>query len=361
MLRAKILSLLAVASLVFTGASCITFNSSTETGPMGTYRSADQGETWSQIAAYPTVKGLSSIAAAKVYKIFDDPSDPNAFYLGTRSQGLYYTYNSGDTWQFVPAMSGKFIYALAVDPSDKCTIYASDGTNIFKTEDCSRNWTTIFTEGRTTQQIRGLDIDPSDGSIWGIESKGDVMVSRDAGRSWTVVKRFDFDLQDLAVDKKQPGRVYVASLKKGLYRTDDNGVNWTDLRAGMKDFDDSMTFYRLYVNPSQDNSLFWISKYGIMRSDDAGATWKELKLLTPPGSVTIYAFATNPDNQKEIYYTGTVLGDDNVTHVRSTFYKSSDDGATWVTKKLPTNTIPVALKVHAKNTATLIMGFTVLK
>lgn len=356
----KILTFLVLASLTLGGASCISFTSSTETGPMGMFRSVDKGEKWTQASVYPTSQGVKSLSGVKAYRIFEDPSDNNAWYLGTRESGLFYTYNNGDTWQSVPFFSGKFIYALAVDPKDKCTIYASDGSHVYKTDDCTRNWTQVFFEERPGERFVSLDVDPNDGTIWGAEIGGDVVVSHDNGRSWTVVKRFAFKLQDLVVDKSMPGRVYVASQRDGLYRSDDGGMNWTDLRKSMENFKDSKTFYRLQLNPAQQNSLFWICKYGILRSDDAGATWTELKLLTPPGSVVIYSFALNTKDQNEIYYTGTILGEKDA-HVRSTFYKSVDSGATWVTKKLPTNTIPVALKIHQENSDMLLMGFTLLK
>lgn len=360
MARVKIFALVVLSALIFAGASCISFIKSTESGLMGVYRSADKGETWSAAMAYPSTEGVKSIGNVSVYRIFEDPGDVNAFYLGTRGQGLYFTYNNGASWQSAAFLNNKFIYALAVDPKDKCTIYASDGAHIYKTEDCTRTWVQVFLEERTGERVASLDIDPGDGTIWGAEVGGDVIISRDGGRSWTVVKRFDFQLQEIAVDEQSPGRVYVASLKSGLYRTDDAGINWQDLREGMKNFRDSSTFYRMQINSAQKDSIFWISKYGIMRSDDAGATWKDLQLLTRPGAVVIYSFAINPKNQNEIYYTGTILGDKNV-HVRSTFYKSVDGGANWTTKQLPTNTVPFAMKIHANDDNTLFLGFTTLK
>lgn len=349
---------LVLSCLLLLGAGCVT--KQTAAGPMGVFRSTDKGDKWEAVSAFPTPQGVKSITGIKVYRIFEDPSDPNAFYLGTRGQGLYYTYNNGDSWQAVDFMAGKFIYALAVDPKDKCTIYASDGAHIYKSADCSRSWEIVFTEERPTERLVALAIENANTRIiYGAELNGDIIVSRDEGHSWQAIKRFGFQLQDLVLDRQNPGRLFVAAYRSGLHRSNDGGANWTNLNEGLKKFNDSMNFYRILLNPAQKDSLFWACKYGVLRSDDGGVTWTDLKLLTPPGAVNIFGFAVNPKNQKEIYYTGTILGEKNV-HVKSTFYKTSDGGVTWVTKKLPTTTIPVMIKVHPTNDAILLMGFTLL-
>jgi len=349
-----------MALLVLTGASCINFGGSTAQGPMGMFRSVDKGENWVQINAYPTNKGLASLSGIKVYRVYNDPSDNNAYYLASRGQGLFFTLDNGDTWQAVKGMEGKFIYGLAVDPKDKCTVYASDGPHVYKTIDCLRTWQLVYTEERPNQRLVSLAVDFGNSAVvYGAEIGGDIIISPDYGRSWRVVKRFDFELQQLSADPYQPKRIYVASGSNGLFRSDDNGVTWVDSNAGLEGFNDSKNFYRLILNPGQKDSLFWISKYGILRSDDAGVTFTDLKLLTPPGSVNIYAFAINPNNQKEMYYSGTILGDNN-THVRSTFYKSTDGGVNWVTRKLPTNTIPMVMWVQPKSNSMVFMGFATL-
>ncbi|PIT88208.1 MAG: hypothetical protein COU29_02970 [Candidatus Magasanikbacteria bacterium CG10_big_fil_rev_8_21_14_0_10_36_32] len=344
--------------LLFTGASCIT--TTTQSQPVGVYRSENKGDKWEQVAILPTAQGLKSIANIKVYRIFEDPSDSNAFYLGTRGQGLFYTYNNGDSWQSVAAMSGKFIYSMAVDPKDKCNLYASDGLHIYKSVDCSRSWELMFTEERGDQRFVSIGIDAADSKVvYAAQLGGDILVSRDSGISWQVIKRFNFQLQDMAIDYKTPKRIYVASYRNGLYRSDDSGVTWLDMNKGLEPFQDSKVFYRVSLNSAQKDSLYWICKYGILRSDDSGATWTDLKLLTPPGAVAVYGFAVSPNNQQEIYYTGTILGEKN-EHVKSTFYKTSDGGITWVTKKLPTTTIPVMIKVNPTTDNVLLMGFAVL-
>lgn len=356
-MRIKIF-VLSLGVVLLMGAGCINIGSK-ETGPMGVYRSLDKGDTWEAVAAFPTPQGVKSIAGLKIYRIFEDPGDPNAFYLGTRGQGLFYTYDNGDSWQEVKFFSSKFIYALAVDPKDKCVIYASDGPNIYKTTDCSRSWSLVFTETRANERFVAIAID-NNRTIYGAQLNGDVLTSKDEGKTWQTAKRFNFQLQQLEVDHKTTNRIYVASYRKGLYRSDDGGKNWTTLNEELKKFsNDTFNFYRLVLNTAQKDSLYWISKYGILRSDNAGQTWTELKLLTPPGAVTILAFDINEKNPKEIYYTGSQLGDKNA-HLKSTFYKSSDGGIKWETKKLPTNTLPVMIKVNPKNDSSILMGFTVL-
>ncbi len=348
------------AALILTGAGCINFGGGSAQGPLGMFRSSDKGETWQQINNYPTAKGVVSLAGLKVYDVHKDPSDINAYYLATRGQGLYYTYNNGETWQAVGELGGMFVYALAVDTKDKCTIYVSDGQHIYKTTDCTRSWQLVYTEERPSQRLVALAVDYGNASaIYAAEANGEILMSGDGGRSWRAIQRFGFEIKTLVADPMHPKRLYAAAYRDGLWRSDDGGTSWIDLGGGLNNFSDAKNYYRLVLNPAQADSVFWISKYGILRSDDAGVTWHEMKLLTPPGSVNIYGFGINPSNQREMYYTGTILGEKNV-HVRSTFYKTSDGGVNWVTKKLPTNTIPIIMWVHPKNNSTIFMGFTVL-
>ena len=205
-----------------------------------------------------------------------------------------------------------------------------------------------------------LAVDNSDSKIiYGAQLGGDIFRSKDGGQSWRIIKRFGFELRHLTADPFNPRRLYAATYNQGLYRSDDGGDNWVSANAGFENFNDSLTFNRLVLNPAQKDSMFWISKYGILRSDNAGASWTDIKLLTPPGSVNIYAFALNPKNPAELYYTGTILGDNN-KNVRSTLYKSVDGGVNWVTRKLPSNTIPVDMLTSRENGKVLFLGFTTL-
>ncbi len=355
------LLLLGIAVLLLTtGAGCLQFGASQAAGPMGLYQSNDKGELWKQISALPTVTGVQNISGIKVYRLHTDPSDPSAIYLASRGQGLYYTYNNGVSWQTVPAMAGKFIYGLAVNPKNKCNIFVSDGQHIFKTDDCMRSWSNVYSEERPDQRVVSLAVDfGSSTTVYAAELGGDILVSNNLGASWRVNQRFNFQLQYLVADQFTPGRVYVAAYNKGIYRSDDLGMTWKDLSAGLDPYADAYKFNRLAMNLGKKDSLFWVSKFGILRSDDAGVTWTDLKLITPPGSVNIYAFDINAKNQKEMYYTGTILGEKNA-HVRSTFYKTTDGGKNWVTKKLPTNTIPVGILINSEKDNVVSMGFSIL-
>jgi len=293
-----------------------------------------------------------------VYRLFTDPSDQNALYLSTRGQGLFYSYDNGDTWRTAPGMGSAYIYGLSVDPKSKCVIYITDGLHIYKTTDCMRTWALMFTEERPSQRFVDVVVDYGNSNIiYAAQLGGDILQSKDAGASWRIIKRFGFEVRLMEADPFKSGRLYVAAYRNGLHRTDDGGNNWTDVSKGITDFSDGKSFYRFVLNKGKKDSIYWVSKYGILRSDDAGGTWSDIKLLTPPGSVNIYSFAVNPINQSELYYTGTVLNDKG-QNLRSTFYKTVDGGNNWVTKKLPTNTIPVAMLVHIKNTSMLFVGFT---
>ena len=145
------------ASLLLVGAGCLNLGTNPVT-VLGVFRSADRGETWSAINAMPTAQGVKSLSGVSVYRLFTDPSDHNALYMGTRGQGLYYSYDRGDSWRSVPFMQGKFIYSLSVDSSNKCVIYVTDGNSVYKTIDCGRSWDTVYLS-QSGSRIAALAVD----------------------------------------------------------------------------------------------------------------------------------------------------------------------------------------------------------
>ncbi len=359
MLRRWLQVSLLLSVFIFTGAGCISFSGGTAAiGPMGVFRSTDKGETWQPADTVPTAQGMQSLAGVQIYKMFSDPNSANTWYLATRGQGLFYSIDNTASWQLVPALAGRFIYGLAVDPKYTCTVFATDGTNILKTSDCNRSWNVVYSEQRG-QNIVALAIDYGNRAhVFAALGNGDLLESTDDGTSWRTVKNFGVTLRDLVADPLIPGRLYAVSANDGLVRSDDGGVTWKDISQGIRNFNDGLYFYRLVLNPGRKNSLFWLCKYGVLHSEDGGATWSEIKLLSPPGSVNVYTFAINQANPKEMYYTGTVLGDNNTS--RTTFYKSVDGGVNWITKKMPTTAVPVSLIVHPTNPSLLFMAFTAL-
>ena len=355
-----------LALVLVTGAGCTptgTTSIAPAVGPTGMFRSDDNGEKWREVNTL-SGKVPASLNKIKVYRAFNDPSDPNALYITSRGQGLFFTYDVGETWQTTEALKNRFIYSVAVNFKDKCTIYATDGTSIMKTTDCTRTWKTVYAHQIPSDKIVSVAIDYGNPQLLyaairaSATQSGTILVSADGGDSWQSIKRLPFEVENLTSDPLVPRRVYVAGYEQGLVRSDDAGVTWKDLRKPLEKYTDAKKFFRIVTHPTKKDTLFWVSKYGILRSEDAGVTWKELSLITAPGSVNIYTFALDPTNESNLFYTGTTL-DENNQHVRSTFYRSTDGGKSWVTKKLPTNTIPISLYVHPSGNGTILMGFTV--
>ena len=342
--------------LVLTGQGCLSASGEKGTstvGPAGMFVSINRGDSWKQISLLPEAEGVKSISGANVYRIFEDPQDPRTMYWASRSNGLFYSYDDGGSWQQTEGpLSSGFVYSVAVHPKDKCTVYATNGRFVYKTIDCNRTWTEVYRESRPDVLVSSLDINPfPPHQIYMAESNGDFFQSLDLGLSWSVVKRFKARLAKVMVDRFEDGVVYIATRTKGLVRSDDSGVTWVDLADSMEDYPKTSEYRRLFLHPYDPGTVYWISQYGILVSKNRGNSWEPMKLLTAPGSVQIYGFAINPQDDNHIYYTATVNN-------RSTFYRTIDGGKNWITKKLPSGQIPTALRVHPENGDWMYVGFT---
>lgn len=355
----KTIFLLGLLSLciILTGAGCLTLGQkkgSGTTGPAGMFVSTDQGDSWKQISKLPQAEGVTDLSGVSVFRIFEDPQDPHAMYWATRGDGMFYSYDDGKSWQRAKDPLDKgFIYSIVVHPKDKCTLYATNGTFIYKSTDCNRTWTEVYRETRSGVTITSLDINAfPPHQVFMTETNGDLFQSIDLGKSWNILRRFRAKLDKVISDKFTDGVIYIATREKGLVRSDDSGKNWINLTEPFEEYPKSKKYRRFFMHSYKPDILFWISEYGILVSKDKGESWEPMKLLTAPGSVDIYSFAINPQDDNHIYYAAT---SDN----RSTFYRTVDGGENWITKKLPTGQLPTALRVHPNNPSWIYIGFTI--
>jgi photosystem II stability/assembly factor-like uncharacterized protein len=348
-----------IAILLFTGAGCFTLGGTEKvvyTGPGGMYMSQDKGENWESINRFPTAEGVKNLQGVSVYRLKTDPTDSEALYWQSKTRGFFYSYDSGNTWQR-PAdefRSGR-VYSLTVHPNDRCTIYATDGRRILRSTDCNRHWEEIYSHIIGTESIRVVALNPFNPEELTFTTDKHIYRSADRGISWeSLIWYSNGGLTDLQYDIFNEDVIYLARKTRGLYRSEDCGKTFNKLSKPMKGFTGATTFRRFIQHPSKENTIFWISKYGIMRSDDKGDSWNAYNLVTPPGVAKIYTFAINPDNEQEIYYTGTVNN-------KSSLYKSVDGGTKWITRKLPSGQIPTHLHIHKENDNILYLGFTIIE
>ncbi len=269
-------------------------------GDNGHYYTTDGGKTWhSTETEMATVIGLAQ-----------DPNNPNIYYKMYRIHPdkavIYKSFDKGMTWKEMSAIPANFNYsekdstfynkflgAMSVDPTNSDRIYAcaraTDG--LYKSED----------GGKSFQRVLKLD------HPWELEvtKKGTVFIcswdakglfrSTDQGKSFVEIHKGW--VNDFAVHPKDANIIYInvgsfynawASARvlptyekhryhgkpgKGkLYKTIDGGKHWKLLGS----FDG----FAFYIAPNFPNIMLMSTREGgkgIVRSTDAGLTWKSIQ------------------------------------------------------------------------------------
>jgi photosystem II stability/assembly factor-like uncharacterized protein len=90
-------------------------------------------------------------------------------------------------------------------------------------------------------------------------------------------------LHTIVQDPKDPGRIYVAISAAGAFRTDDGGKTWRPINRGLKSqhipdptAEVGHCVHSIAMHPSRPRVLFMQKHWDVMRSDDAGDSWREV-------------------------------------------------------------------------------------
>jgi hypothetical protein len=90
-------------------------------------------------------------------------------------------------------------------------------------------------------------------------------------------------LHTIILDAVDPDRIFVAISAAGAFRTDDGGLTWRPINSGLRsgqipeeDAEVGHCVHRLAQHPSRPDTLFMQKHWDVMRTDDAGGSWREV-------------------------------------------------------------------------------------
>jgi hypothetical protein len=90
-------------------------------------------------------------------------------------------------------------------------------------------------------------------------------------------------LHTILLDPSDPARIFIAISAAGVFRSDDAGKTWRPMNRGLRsegipdpDAEVGHCVHRIAMHPSRPNVLFMQKHWDVMRSDDAGESWREI-------------------------------------------------------------------------------------
>jgi photosystem II stability/assembly factor-like uncharacterized protein len=217
-------------------------------------------------------------AGWEIYHVKGSPVDPNRIYASQSSgwfgQLIQRSDDGGTTWEPVGnqfAYEGtpgthqwydgtphpwKFARVWHLEPSltDPDALYAGvEDAALFRSVDAARTW----------QELPALR-------------------EHESGPSWQPGAG-GMCLHTIIADPRDPARLFVAISAAGVFRSDDSGQTWRPMNRGLKSdgipdptAEVGHCVHRIAMHPSRPDVLFMQKHWDVMRSDDAGESWREV-------------------------------------------------------------------------------------
>jgi photosystem II stability/assembly factor-like uncharacterized protein len=214
----------------------------------------------------------------EIYHVAGSPADPDRLYASQSSgwfgQVIQRSDDAGETWE---AVGNKFeydgeagthqwydgtphpwefkrVWHLEPSPDDPDTVWAGvEDAALFRTTDGGHTW----------HELPGLRRHGS-GAHWAPGAGG-------------------LCLHTIVLDPSDSQRMFVAISAAGTFRTDDGGATWKPINKGLRseqmpepEGEVGHCVHRIAMHPSRPRTLFMQKHWDVMRSDDAGDSWREV-------------------------------------------------------------------------------------
>jgi len=233
----------------------------------------------------------------EMYHLKGSPADPNRIYASQTSgwfgQVIQRSNDGGKTWESPgggltaeggrPKVSNKFAYDTSAETGKPLTTHQwYDGTQhawefkrVWHLEPSLTDSDTVYAGVEDAAIFRSTDGGSSWHELPGLRGHG-------TGPKWQPGAG-GMCLHTIILDPSNPKRIFIAISAAGAFRTDDGGKTWKPTNQGLHSqyipdpkAEIGHCVHHMAMNPKRPNVLFMQKHWDIMRSDDAGDSWKEV-------------------------------------------------------------------------------------
>ena len=304
----------------------------------GLYRSRNADGRWESI-------GGNLGTEPHVFAILADPRYSGRVTIGTHD-GVWRSDDAGNSWRRLSAPKPELgVWSLARHPNDADTLFAGyEPCAIYRSNDDGATWSklrvdtsfpAVSVDPDIPKRVISIAVDPGNlREMYASIEVGGLLRSLDGGESWEniidglYIDEGFVDIHSVVVNPRRPGQLTIAS-RFGVFRSDDKGARWRNLKAPL--MRPVGSYCRVLRYAPDGNTLYLAAandfdgdRGALFISDDNGAYWRQAEpgvaLKTP-----IFGLAVDPNNADHVFYSSKI----------GQLIHSRDRGRTWAVNPLP--------------------------
>ncbi len=303
--------------------------------------------TWTAIGPMGPPSGLVNGTPTKTGRdnfITFHPTNPNMFWCGSPSGGLWQTTNNGLTWTTTTDyLTVIGCSDLAIDPTNPNNMYLATGDGdgngdtysigVLKSTDGGITWNTTGLTFPVSQQrqMRRVIINPANPQILIAVGNFGVYRTTNGGTNWTLIQGGNF--YDAEFKSGNPNVVFVAG--GSLFRSVNGGANFTQISTagGIPTGSNRMN---IAVTPADTNYVYVLASkssnsglLGVYRSTNGGTSFSTMCTSPDILSNPCNASATGGQGWYDLACAVSPLDKNEVVVGGVNIWKSTNGGSTW--------------------------------